>query len=85
VSPHVAEREPNDKWPNGLTPEERQHPGYEISLKKRKLVENVFGWIKSIAGLRQTNVRGKQRVDRAFQFAAAACNLVRMRKLLPAV
>jgi len=85
VSPHVAEYEPNDKWPNWLTAEERQHPGYEISLRKRKLVENVFGWIKSIAGLRQTKLRGVQRVDWAFQFAAAACNLVRMRKLLPAV
>jgi transposase len=85
VSPHVAEYEPNDKWPNWLTPEERQHAGYEISLKKRKLVENVFGWMKSIAGLRQTKLRGVQRVDWAFQFAAAACNLVRMNKLLPAV
>jgi len=85
VLPHVAEYEPNDKWPNWLTAEERQHPGYAISLRKRKLVENVFGWIKSIAGLRQTKLRGVQRVDWAFQFAAAACNLVRMRKLLPAV
>lgn len=85
VSPHVAEYEPNAKWPNWLSAEERQHLGYEISLKKRKLVENVFGWIKSIAGLRQTKLRGVERVDWAFQFAAAACNLVRMRKLLPAV
>src|SRR6266851_8861799 len=85
VSPHVAEYQANAPWPNWLTAEERQHPGYAISLRKRKLVENVFGWIKSIAGLRQTKLRGVQRVDWAFQFAAAACNLVRMRKLLPAV
>jgi len=85
VSPHVAEYKPNDKWANWLTRQERQHPGYEISLKKRRLIENVFGWIKSIAGLRQTKLRGVQRVEWAFQFAAAACNLVRMRRLLPAV
>jgi len=83
--PHVAEYEANAKWPNWLSAEERQHPGYEISRRKRKLVENVFGWIKSIAGLRQTKLRGAQRVNWAFQLAAAACNLVRMRKLLPAV
>lgn len=85
ILPHIAEYAANAQWPNWLTPEERQHPGYEISLRKRKLVENVFGWIKSIAGLRQTKLRGVQRVNWAFQFAAAACNLVRMRKLLPAV
>jgi len=84
VSPHVAEYAANDKWKNWLTREERQHAGYAISLKKRRWVENIFGWIKSIAGLRQTKLRGVQRVDWAFRFAAAACNLVRMRKLLPA-
>lgn len=82
IVPHVAEYVKNAKWPNWLTRQERQHPGYAISLRKRKLVENVFGWIKSIAGLRQTKLRGGRRVNWAFQFAAAVCNLVRMRKLL---
>jgi transposase len=85
IVPHVAEYTANPRWPNWLTREEREHAGYEISLRKRKLVENVFGWIKSIAGLRQTKLRGVQRVNWAFQFAAAVCNLVRMRKLLQAV
>src|SRR5260370_38840001 len=85
VSPHVAEYEPNDKWPNWLTAEERQHPGYAIGLRKRKMVENVFGWIKSIVGLRHTKMRGVQRVVWEFQFAVAAFQLLCMREVLTVV
>jgi|SRR5579859_131664 len=83
VIPHVAEYRENKHWPNWLKASERQHPGYEMSLKKRKLVEKVFGWIKSIAGLSKTKFRGTRRVNWVFQLAAAAYNLVRLEKLLP--
>ncbi|HWG37242.1 MAG TPA: transposase, partial [Terriglobales bacterium] len=56
--------------------------GYGISQRKRKRIEEVFGWMKTIALLRETRYRGRERVEWAFTFAAAAYNLVRMRKLL---
>jgi len=84
VLPHVAEYEKGSpQWPNWLTTEEREYPGFAISQKKRKLVEKVFGWLKTVAALRQTKFRGRRRVDWIFRFAAAAYNLVRMAKLIP--
>jgi hypothetical protein len=51
----------------------------------RKRIEEAFGWIKTVAGLRQTKLRGLPNVDWAFTFAAAAYNLVRVPKLVGAV
>jgi hypothetical protein len=85
VLPHVAEyAKESPQWPNRLTAAEREHPGFAISQKKRKLVEKVFGWLKTVAALRQTKFRGRRRVDWMFRFAAAAYNLLRMVKLVPA-
>lgn len=83
VIPHVAEYEANKNWPNWLKPSEREHPGYRVSLSKRKLVEKVFGWMKSIGGLSKTKLRGTGKVSWIFQFAAAAYNLVRLARLSP--
>ena len=80
--PHVAEYTASKNWPNWLSDEEREHPGFARSQQKRKLVEQVFGWIKASAGLRRTKLRGRRRVDWMFRMAATAYNLVRMRKLL---
>jgi transposase len=82
VVPHVAEYAPSKNWPNWLRPQEREDPGFARSQQKRKLVEQVFGWIKSAAGMRRTKLRGRGRVDWMFRLAAAAYNLVRMRALL---
>ena len=84
VIPHIAEYKTNPQWPNWLTAQEREHPGFAISQGKRKLVEKIFGWIKWVAGLRKTKFRGRRRVDWMFTFAAAASNLVRLVKLIPA-
>jgi transposase len=84
VIPHIAEYQESPQWPNWLTPSEREHPGYASSQKKRKLVEEAFGWIKFVAGLRKTKFRGRRRVDWIFQLSAAAYNLIRMIKLIPA-
>jgi hypothetical protein len=54
------------------------------SQQKRKLVEQVFGWVKHTARMRRTKLRGQRRVQWMFQLAAAAYNLVRMRTLLAA-
>ncbi len=85
VIPHVAEYEPNPSWPNWLTEQEREDPGFAISQKKRKLVEKVFGWGKLDSILRQVKVRGVRKVDWLFRLLATAANLVRLAKLIPAV
>lgn len=82
VVPHVAEYAPSKNWPNWLREEERRHEGFSRSQQKRKLVEQVFGWIKHAAGMRRTKLRGRRRVAWMFSIAATAYNLVRMRKLL---
>jgi len=83
VVPHVAEYEPNPKWPNWLTEEERQHPGFSISQRKRKWIEKVFGWGKQDRPVKQTKLRGTERVDWMFRLVMTGYNLVRMVKLLP--
>lgn len=61
-----------------------RHPGYAVSQRKRKEVEQAFGWLQTIALLRKLRHRGGARVEWIFTFAAAAYNLVRMRRLLGA-
>lgn len=84
ITPHVAEYEPNPKWSNWLTEQERSGEGFAISQKKRKLVEKVFGWAKQDRGVRQVKFRGRRRVEWLFRVVATAHNLLRMRKLIPA-
>lgn len=58
------------------------HIGYGISQRCRKRIEEVFGWIKSSAGLAKMKLRGRERVNAAFTMALAAYNLIRLPKLL---
>src|ERR1700747_2080477 len=62
-----------------------RHAGYAISQKKRKRIEECFGWLKTIALLRKVRHRGTLKVDWIFTFACAAYNLVRMRNLMRSV
>lgn len=85
ITPHVAQ---NDKRRGGSAIDGRttRHDGYQVSLRKRKRIEEVFGWLKTVGMLRKTRHRGVFKVGWVFTFAAAAYNLVRMRNLLfPAV
>jgi transposase len=82
IVPHVAEYEPNPKWPNFLCDEERNYPGFAISQNKRKLVEKIFGWAKLDRTMRQVKLRGLKRVDWSFRMVVIAQNLLRMQKLL---
>jgi IS5 family transposase len=84
VTPHVAQ---NDKRPGGSAIDGRttRHPGYAISQKKRKRIEECFGWLKTVALLRKLRHRGVCKVDWVFTFACAAYNLVRLRNLGAAV
>ena len=84
VWPHVAEYSKSlPQWPNCLTVQEREHPGFAISQRQRKRIEKMFSWIKIVAGLRKTKFRGQRRVGWSFCLAATAANLVRMAKLIP--
>ena len=76
VTPHVA-RKPTSIIDARTT----GHPGYAISQQKRKRVEEIFGWLKTVGGLRKTRHRGVERVGWMFTFALAAYNLVRLRNL----
>lgn len=76
VTPHFA-RKPTSIIDQRTT----RHPGYETSQRKRKRVEEIFGWLKTVGGLRKTRHRGVERVDWMFSLALAAYNLVRMRNL----
>jgi transposase len=78
VTPHVAQ-----KVNSAIDRRSTRHPGYLLSQRRRKRVEEIFGWLKTVAGLRKTRHRGIARVGWTFTFAAAAYNLVRMRNLLP--
>ena len=85
VTPHVAE---NNGRRGGSAIDKRttRHAGYKVSQQKRKKIEEVFGWLKTVASLRKTRHRGVLKVGWVFTFAATAYNLVRMRNLLsPAV
>jgi transposase len=59
-----------------------RHPGYAASQRIRKRIEESFGWIKTTAGLAKTRHRGLDRAGWMFTLTAAACNLVRLPKLL---
>ncbi|MCH9809563.1 MAG: transposase [Alphaproteobacteria bacterium] len=59
-----------------------RHPGYEISQRQRKRIEEPFGWAKMIGGLRHVMVRGQARVEHHFTLQMIACNLIRLPKLL---
>jgi len=83
VVPHVAEYGGKPRaWFGGLRTEEKNDPGFAQSQKKRKRVEQVFGWIKQVGGMWQTKFRGRRRVEWMFQLAASALNLRRMQRLL---
>jgi hypothetical protein len=67
VTPHVAR-----KVQSAIDRRTTRHPGYAISQTKRKRVEEIFGWLKTIGGLRKTRHRGSARVGWVLTFAAAA-------------
>ena len=79
VTPHVAQNKSGRKSavPDAIA----QSEGYAISQRKRKLIEQGFGWAKTVGSIRQVMVRGIDRVDQMFVLTMATYNLVRMRTL----
>jgi transposase len=80
VTPHIAQR---SRY-SALDDRTARHPGYAVSQRVRKRVEEIFGWLKTIGLQRQTRFRGTTRVNWMFTFATAVYDLVRMQRLLPA-
>ena len=82
VTPHVAQNT-NRSGGSAVDARTTRHDGYTVSQKKRKRIEECFGWLKTIALMRKVRHRGIEKVTWIFTFAAAAYNLVRMRNLMP--
>ena len=80
VTPHIARNTAGRR--SALDGRTTRHPGYAVSQRIRKRIEEGFGWGKEFGLLRRIRMRGRERVDMAFAFSAAACNLIRLPKLL---
>ena len=89
VTPHIARNEQvtesgGVRRSSAIDGRTTRHPGYAISLRIRKRIEEVFGWAKTTGGLRKTRHKGTERVGWVFTLTAAAYNLVRLPKLMTA-
>jgi transposase len=86
VTPHIARNNTLHKhgWqrPSSIDRRTIRHPGYAVSQRARKRIEEAFAWTKTIAGCAKTKLRGTHRVAFRFTFAMAAYNLIRMPRLL---
>ncbi len=82
VTPHVAQ---NERRPGGSALDHRttNWPGYAMSQRVRKRVEEIFGWIKTVGNFRRTRYRGVERTSFAAYLVGAAYNLLRIAKLCP--
>ena len=81
-TPHVSQNNVNRR--SAIDARTTRHPGYRISTIKRKRIEEPFGWMKTVGGLRKTRHRGRGLVEWFFVLTAVAYNLVRVPKLLAA-
>ena len=79
VTPHVTQKKKHSAIDGRTT----RHAGYAVSLRIRKRVEEVFGWMKTVGGLRRTRYRGLARTGLAGYLVATAYNLVRLASLMP--
>ena len=89
ITPHIASNthltKTGKQRRSAIDGRTTRHAGYQISQRIRKRIEEVFGWVKSAAGFRQTKHRGRDRVGWCFVLATTACNLIRLPRLLAAV
>jgi IS5 family transposase len=82
VVPHVAQII-NEHRGSAIDARTTRHPGYAISQRIRKRVEEIFGWAKTVGGFRRTRYRGRSRTQLAAYMVGAAYNLVRLSRLVP--
>ena len=83
VTPHVTQNTTGRR--SAIDGRTTRHAGYAISQRKRPLVEEIFGWMKTIGGFRRTRFIGLERTQLAAYFVAAAYNLVRIARLMHTV
>ena len=79
ITPHVAQNDTNRS--SAIDQRTTRHPGYEVSQRKRKRVEQSFGWMKMVGMLKKVKLRGLEKVGWLFTFTGAAYNLCRLQKL----
>lgn len=84
VVPHVAQNQ-HERRRSAIDRRTTRHPGYQMSQRVRMRVEQIFGWMKSIGGLRRTRFRGKRRTQLAATIVAVAYNLLRLSSLMTAI
>ncbi|HEY6418299.1 MAG TPA: transposase, partial [Candidatus Binataceae bacterium] len=82
VTPHVAQNE-RRQGGSALDLRTTSWPGYAVSQRVRKRVEEIFGWIKTVGNFRRTRYRGVERTSFAAYLVGAAYNLLRIAKLCP--
>jgi len=80
VTPHVSQNNTNRE--SAIDERTTKSPGYQISVRKRKRIEQVYGWLKTVGGFRKLRFVGLNKVDWMFQYALSAYNLVRIGNLL---
>jgi transposase len=80
VTPHVNKHE-SEKRRSNLDRRTTRHPGYEISLKKRRRIEHIFGWLKTTALMRKVRHRGQTLLEWMFTLALSGYNLIRLARL----
>jgi IS5 family transposase len=80
ITPHVAQHQ-SERRRSAIDGRTTRHVGYRISQTIRMRIEQIFGWIKSVGGLRRTRYRGRARTQLAAYFVGAAYNLIRIAKL----
>jgi transposase len=83
ITPHVAQNTTNRR--SAVDERTTRHTGYEVSQRKRKRVEQSFGWMKMIGMLKKVKLRGIDKVGWLFTFTGAAYNLCRLRNLMPTI
>lgn len=82
IAPHVAEM--SNRAVPGLDCRTTRHASYEVSQKKRKLIEQKFGWLKTVGGLYKSRFFGRRKTEAQGLMALAAYNLLRISRLAPA-
>ena len=81
VTPHIAKTR-DTRRRSAIDDRTTRHPGYPVSQRKRKLVEEIFGWMKTVGGFRQSRFKGRRRTQLAGTLVATAYNLLRVCRLL---
>lgn len=82
VTPHVAMNIHARKYRSAIDGRTTRYPGYEISQRKRKRVEEIFGWLKAFSILRRPHFRGLERIEYLFKIAVSVYNILRIRNIL---